>query len=63
MFYHVVLEVSNEEIAHRVKEILDVERPDWTGAPLPYNAENPPPQVKVESFVDLLLSLLKGPNG
>ena len=58
-----MLQVSGEETALWVKEILDVERPDWTGAPLPYNAENPPPQVKVESFVDLLLSLLKGPNG
>jgi len=41
-----VLEVSDGEIAQQVKDILDVDWPNWTGVPLPYNAENPPPQVK-----------------
>jgi hypothetical protein len=43
--------VSDEEIAQRVKDILDVARPDWTGAPLPYNVENPLPQVKAGSLL------------
>jgi hypothetical protein len=43
--------VSDEEIAQRMKDILDVARPDWIGIPLPYNAENPSPQVKAGSLL------------
>ena len=46
-----MLEVSDGEIAQRVKDILDVARSDWTGMPLPYNTENPPPQVKARSLL------------
>ena len=41
----------DEEITQRVKDILDFARPDWTGVPLPNNAEHPPPQIKAGSLV------------
>ncbi|CAD6266918.1 unnamed protein product [Miscanthus lutarioriparius] len=41
-----VEEVSDKEIARRVKEIIDISRPDWSGVPEPYHAENPPPQLE-----------------
>jgi hypothetical protein len=50
--------VSNEEIAQRVKYILDVEQPDWIGVPLSYHAENPPPQVKARSLLTCFLNNL-----
>ncbi|XP_066357885.1 uncharacterized protein [Miscanthus floridulus] len=37
-------EAFDGEIAQKVKDILDVDWPDWIGVPLPYNAKNPPPQ-------------------
>ena len=43
----VIIEVSDKEIAHRVKEIIDVGLQSWSGVPGPYHAENPPPKVKV----------------
>jgi len=58
-----VSKVSHEEIAHRVKEILDIERADWTGIPLPYNAKNPPPQVKVKPFFGLAFISLFNHHG
>ena len=46
-----MLDVSDGEITQRVKDIIDVDQPDWTGMPLPYNAENNPPQVKAKSLL------------
>jgi len=53
--HYIMTEVLDKEIARRVKEILDISRPDWSGVPEPYHAENPPPQVKVQSpcFFDI----------
>lgn len=52
---YIMIEVSNEEVARWVKEILNVGHPDWSGVPGPYHAENPPPKVRVLSSFDLLL--------
>ena len=41
----------DEEITQRVKDILNVARPNWTGVPLPYNTKNPPPKVKAGSLL------------
>lgn len=47
--------MSDEEIANRVKDILNVGRPVWENIPRPYHAENPAPEVKSQFPFDLLL--------
>lgn len=58
MTHCVMIEVLDKEIAHWVKEILDVGLLDWSGVPGPFHAENPPPKVKVLS--SLLFCKMQG---